>query len=429
MEAATPIPFPQVRTRGDRLLIDGLTVSDECTVRLARDREEAGEDAQKLVLDALGIGARVLDREQTAANAEFVRAEFERAAHGLEADFADRARAVTDRLDAKIAEVFGPDSGQVSRLLEKHFDDGSSVAVQNRVKALLAEAGAKMREDLARQFSSDSDSNPLALFQKASLELIKQSSTEQAVTLRAMSDRLEAMKVEITELRAERDGLEQLEAERERGTAKGRTFEQQVCEAVDRLAVAQGDACEAVGDLAEGAQKTGDVLVTIDAARGPGRGRVVFEAKNSQLSRPKALEELDRALAVRSADFAVLVVPSADELPARTHPLREYNGDKLIVTLDSGDGSTLALELAYALARARVLMARGEAAGVDGAAIDDLVERAAADLEDTRKIKQQLTGARTQIDKAGDLVGVMAGKVRAHLAEIARLAAAGSSEA
>jgi hypothetical protein len=38
MEAATPLPFSQVRTVGDRLRVDGLVVADECAVRLVRER-------------------------------------------------------------------------------------------------------------------------------------------------------------------------------------------------------------------------------------------------------------------------------------------------------------------------------------------------------------------------------------------------------
>src|SRR5213078_803604 len=78
MEAATPLPFTSsaVRVLGDRLAIEGLIVDDECAVRLAREHD----DPAKLLLDAIEIGARVLDREQTGANADFVRAEFEKAA-------------------------------------------------------------------------------------------------------------------------------------------------------------------------------------------------------------------------------------------------------------------------------------------------------------------------------------------------------------
>ena len=59
--------------------------SDETVVRLAQAREDAGEDPARFVEDALEIGARVLDREQTGANAEFVKTEFERAARELDA--------------------------------------------------------------------------------------------------------------------------------------------------------------------------------------------------------------------------------------------------------------------------------------------------------------------------------------------------------
>ena len=71
-------------------------------------------------------------------------------------------------------------------------------------------------------------------------------------------------------------------------------------------------------------------------------------------------------------------------------------------------------------------MARGEAEGVDAAAVADTADRALAALEDVRRIRQQLTGAKTQIDKASDIVGAMSDRVRAHLQEIAALVREGS---
>ncbi|MEA2397040.1 MAG: hypothetical protein QOK25_596, partial [Thermoleophilaceae bacterium] len=83
MEAATPLRHANVRTVGDRLVIDGLVVSDQSAVRLVREREEAGDDGVKVVVDAIEIGARVLDREQAGANADFVRSEFDRTARDV----------------------------------------------------------------------------------------------------------------------------------------------------------------------------------------------------------------------------------------------------------------------------------------------------------------------------------------------------------
>jgi hypothetical protein len=420
MEAAIRLPLTQVYVRNGRLYVEQLTVDDETAARLAADRD----DPVRFVTEAIEIGARVLDRELTGVNAEFVRAEFEKTARELDASFVERAQRVADRLDEKVDEVFGPEHGHVTKALERHFGDGSSVAVQHQVRALLGEAAVQLREDLRRQFSADGDANPLAGFQHAHLAATKQMADQQAGTLRAMVEKLEAMKLEIASLRSEKQKLAEIAAVAEKGTAKGRSYEEAVALAIDAIASVQGDDCEAVGDVrGEGGRRVGDVIVAIDACAGPARGRIVFEAKHSQLSRNRALAELDEALETRGADFAIFVVPSEDKLPARTRPLREFNGDKMFVVYDAEEDSRLALEVAYALARARVLMNRGEDEAVDPAAIRAEVERALGAMEDVRRIKTQLTNASGGIDAARQILDAMAAGVRGHLAAIEHLLA------
>jgi hypothetical protein len=417
MEAATPLRQPHVRVVGERVAIDGLVVDDQCAVRLVAEREQTGEDPVKLVRDAVEIGARVLDREQAAANAEFVKTEFEKASQDVQRDFADRARTIAEFFEEQFADVFGEDDGRLAKELERRFGDGSTASVQNRVREAVSETLAKSREDLIRQFSAADDRNPLADFKSAAVRSINEAAGRSDATQRALLQKLGEVQKELQALRDEKAKLEEVEAEREKGTAKGRSFEQQVADAVDRLALAQGDVSEAVGDQLESTGKVGDVVVSIDACNGPARGRLVVEAKDSRLSKPKAMAELDRAMVERSADFAVLVVPAGDEVPAKLEPLREYNGDKLVVALDPEAG-TLALELGYRLARARVLMKRSDADGIDAGALRDTVERALAVLAEERKVKGQLTGAKRSIDNAYELVESMAARVRGHLAEL-----------
>ena len=419
MHAATPLPLARVHVVNDRLAIDWLVVDDETAVRLAAERENPA----RFVVEAIEIGARVLDREQTGANAEFVKAEFEKAARELDSEFVERARQVAERLDAKVDEVFGPEHGHVTRALARHFGDESSVAVQNRVKALLAEVSVQMREDLRRQFSADSESNPLHGFQNAHLAATRQIAGQQSEQMRAMNEKLERMNLEIARLRAEKEKLADIADVEDKGTAKGRTYEEAVAAALDVLATARGDDLHAVGDVRGEGGKKGDFVVAIDACTGPPRGKVVFEAKNKKLSKNEALAELDAALETRAADYAVLVVPAEDKLPARTHPLREWGGDKLFVTFDPDEGSTLALEVAYGLARARVLMARAAGGGIDEGALRVEVERAQGAMEDVRRIKSQLTNATTGIEEARRIVDAMATSVRGHLAAIERLLA------
>ena len=396
--AATPLRHPRITVLANRVLVDGLAIDDPTVVEFVRARVEAGDDPAAVVADALEIGARVLNREQTGANVEFVKAELEKTARESQAEFAERSRAVAEVFDRKFDEAFGPETGHVARVLTKHFGDESSVAVQNQLKAALAEAMGVMRDDLRKQFTADSDDNPFAVFQRAWLGAMKQTSDQQHARLREMSERMQGLVVELERARAEKEKAEAVAQEAERGTAKGRSFEEAVYAALDEIAVRQGDDCDAVGDLKGGTGKTGDVVVAIEGCTGPARGRVVFEAKASRLSKPKAIEELDRARSERQADFAVLVVPDEERIPAKMHQLREYGGDKLVACFDPEEGSALSLEVAYSLARARVLMARGEAEGID--AVGDPRGDRARDRRDGRRAAGQAAAhGREDVDR------------------------------
>src|SRR5919201_2550407 len=236
MEAATPLRRPSVRTAGDRVAIDGLLIDDRAAVRLVRTREEADEDTVKPIEDAIEIGARVLEREQTGADAELARAELQRASRELESAFADQTRAVSEGLEKQLDEVFGPDSGHLARALERHFSDGSSEAVQNRVRDIVRELMFQAREDLLRQFSAADGHNPLADFKIASIGAIRQMGDRQDVHLRGLLEKMASLEKELQGLRDERSARLALAEERERGTAKGRTYEEAVCEAVDAIA-------------------------------------------------------------------------------------------------------------------------------------------------------------------------------------------------
>ena len=124
----------------------------------------------------------------------------------------------------------------------------------------------------------------------------------------------------------------------------------------------------------------------------------------------------------------MLVVPDEERIPAKMHQLREYGGDKLVACFDPEEGSALSLEVAYSLARARVLMARGEAEGIDASAIREAIEKATGAMGDVLRVKQQLTGAKTSIDKGADILEALATAVRAQLQQVELLLAAAGEE-
>lgn len=418
MEAATPLHQQHVFATADRIRIDGLVVVDETAARLISESDAP----DRVIADAIEIGARVLDREQTAANAEFVRTEFEKVSKTVEVEFGERARTVAEELGRKVDEVFDPEAGHLSKSLEQIFSDGSSTAVQHKVKQVVTEAMQKSREDLRRQFSSaDGADNPLAEFKQATVRELKRSSDEQQTSQRRLLERMGDLERQLQGLRDEKQKLEELSEERERGTAKGRSYEEAVADALQRIAAVQDDVCEAVGDEAGAGGRKGDVVITVGGATGPGCGRIVFEVKDRRLSKPDFQKELDAARAQRDAEYGVMVVPSEEEIPAKLHSLREYYGDKLIAVYDPEEGATLELEFAYRVARARVSMSTEAGDEVDAAAVAAGVGRARDAMNDVRKIKAQLTGAQNSIGTARELVDALAAQVRARLEEVDEL--------
>jgi hypothetical protein len=426
--AATPLRQPRVSALVGRVIIDSLIVDDPCAADLVRARQDAGEDPARVVTDAIEIGARVLDREQAGASVEVLRQDLENASKEVEQRLGQTSEAVVTELRTRLEEAFGPDSGHVTRVLARHFGSESSTAVQHQVRSAVAELLNESREKLFKQFSSADESNPLAAFQRAAVAAIRQSSDQQHAHLREMNGRIGELQLELQKLQAERAKAIEVAAEHDRSTAKGRPYEEAVFDAVDAIAGGHGDDCDAVGDLPGVGGRKGDVLVGIDGCNGPPRGRIVFEAKNSQVPKKRALAELDEAMGQRDAAYAVWVVPSEDQLPARTQALREINGDKLFVVYDPDEGSRLSLEVAYSLARARVLMAKGGADGLDASALRAEVERTLGAMEDVRRIKQQLTHAANGIDGARSVLEELDRRVRLHLGQIDALLAPAADE-
>ena len=199
-------------------------------------------------------------------------------------------------------------------------------------------------------------------------------------------------------------------------------------EAVDAIAQARGDECDAVGDLLGTGGRKGDVLVGVDGAAGPARARIVFEAKNAYVPKNKAVAELEAAMEQRDADYGVWVVPTDELLPGPRRPAARGQRRQAVRRLRPRGGPRLGLEVAYSLARARTLMAEADGEGLDGGALRTEVERALASMDDVRRIKSQLTSATTGIDAARKILDEMADRVRGHLAQIDELVVAGTGD-
>jgi hypothetical protein len=435
MEAALTFPISPARVtvRGETVAIEGLTVEDRTLAELVDRREEQGVAGEDTVRDALEIGARVLDREATGAEVDFVKREFERLSSEVERSFTDKARAVAEHMQKQFECFLGEDSGAMAKALDshseemgelvaRHFGGDRSTAVQHQLRELMSKALQESRADLLRQFSAEDGHNPLATFTSAVRSELQEARKKDDAFL----NRLAELGAEIQRLRDADEGRAELEAERERGTAKGRSFEDSCFALLEATAAARGDIAHHVGDERSAAGgKLGDVVIELDAAQGECRGRIAVEVKDEQLSKNKAWEVLNGALRERDAAFALLVVASDDKVPSGREPLHEYEGNKMIVALDKESLDPRPLELAYRYARCRCLMARERSLQVDAAGVHDATEEALSALKDAQRIRVALTGATTGVGRAREYLDAMVGRVESSLERVEGLIASG----
>ncbi|MGH2990424.1 MAG: DUF2130 domain-containing protein [Solirubrobacterales bacterium] len=402
-----PLDEGSVRALEDRLVIENLTVSDDRAARVVRERAEAGQSPPRTVADAIEIGARVLDREDAAAEVDYVRAEFER--HAAE---------LRERLTRALAD--GDEA--LSERIAASFDGSREGSVQQQIREVLARALEEQRTAITRQFSTEDGTNPLADFKGGIVTALRQSDARQQKENEENRKRIEALTRELVELKERAEGDRRVAEAEEAGTRKGRSFEERVHLALDRLATARGDCAHHVGDEPGiGGTKKGDTVVEVGAAEGPTVGRIVFEDKDDQLSKNKAWAELNAAMGERQADFAVLVVAGDENVPAGREQLAEYEGNKMIVAVDPDEPDELGLDLAYRYARLRLVLKREGELTLDAAGVRDAAEEARSALRSAQAIRLALTNADKSVSKARDGVDELVASVDAQLERIESL--------
>lgn len=423
-EPASQLPLGDdpgsVRAIGDRIVIEGLTVADERTAKVVRERAETGAPAAETVTKAIEIGARVIDSEGTATNVDYVQRVFE-----------DRV----GKLHEDLSGTLEAGSAEIAKHIAENFDTDRADSVQGEIKQMLVTAIQHQQQELQKLLTTEDPSNPLVAVQIRSAKLMLEAEErhrKELTDLRESNSKenraLHAQVRELTErvsVQLERNEGDQRVAEAEdAGTRKGFTFEENVFEAVSEIAAARGDCATHTGaEGAEGGGKKGDVLVELGAADGPALGRIAFEVKDKKLSKNVAWQELNEAMAARAASYGVLVVAGEERIPAGREQLREYEGNKLIVAVDREEPDSLALSVAYRLAAARVSMARDRELTVDAAEVRAVAEEAMSCLRQAQAIKSTLTGIQTSSEKAKTGLNEMVEAVGSKLERIDALVA------
>jgi len=240
------------------------------------------EKRADFVKHALQVGYDVLQAMDTTTRVDYVRGEFDRMQKefdtGIQEVFSERG------LLKNSMERFLGKEGELKKALDAHFGEQGSV--------------------IYKILNPDDETTPLGRFRKQlqqELDVNQDGSAFQSLRS-SMEEGFQKVLIAI--------GAEEAAAEEhDKGTAKGRDFEDIVCERLDMMARDFEDTVEFVGGNNGPLGRVGDVLIHVNPrATGNVERRIVVEVKNSKVTmtgKNSFLKELDNAKENRLAHYAI----------------------------------------------------------------------------------------------------------------------------
>ena len=366
---------------------------------------------QTIILKALKVGLIALRDIETVGNVDYVEKEFQKFKGDLDKEFvllkdefSLKLKETDDLIKDKLKGSFDPETGIMPQVLERYLGEGGKLSdlfdEENNTSAV-----AKIKNILASYFDEEAStvvrlldpSNP-----KSPLHNFKQEITERLIAIEK-------------EIMAKESASEATKTEAEKGTQKGFEYETVVFSEVEKIGRIFGDTCvptgKEVGLVLD--SKLGDTVVTLNQSNtGGATMKIVFEAKDKEMYLSSLLEELDGAKKNRGASAGIAVISSREMLKDVNKTVgmfRDYANSRTICVLDKETFDPIAIEVAYKLARAKLLLSlqvkEMKAESIDIVAINTLIDEITKQLTEFSTIKSTLTkasnaivGAQTQID-------------------------------
>ncbi|MGO9976039.1 MAG: hypothetical protein ACLP01_25200 [Solirubrobacteraceae bacterium] len=377
MATAIHVDVPaHVVINDSRLLINDLVLIGT-PMLVAREHQERGGNPETIVRQMIEIGATVIQHGAGQATVDSVTTQITRLIDAINHVTAEQLPSTIDEQLKAIRTVLG-----------EHFDPEKADSIQQQLKTTFTAQNAEQQRALRTALLDDT--GPLGIVR-----------TELATHLKAILASQGEVGKQLTALTERLTAAERIKEERQRGTAHGADYEDQVATVLEWIHAPLEDTVLDVGtELGAHRNKAGDHVVHLNPDITLGRDlRIVVESKAQPLGVKAALEQLERAMENREAQAGVLVFASADLAPLKGRALRAYSGNRFIAVYDREEKGPLALEAACHLARTLTLatLIEGEEA-IDTDYIADQLERLTSVVEEGRSINRGINAARKGID-------------------------------
>jgi len=344
---------------------------------------------------ALKIGLIALKNINNIENVDYVEKAFKQFKSEINTEFSSLQQQLSQTLKDNLA----PETGTMSRVMDIYlgtggkladlFDEQKSTSAVSKIKTILSEYFDTDASKVVKLLDSRNPTSPLGLFRKDIIDHLVQMEKDIGIK--------EAVRIDA-----------------EKGTQKGFIFEELVFPEIEKIARIFSDTAIRKG-LKVGLLpncKKGDAVVTLNLSdTSDVTLSTVFEFKDKAISLNAFLKELEECKQNRGANVAVGVLSNENILTGNGEKpgvFREYSKDLMICVFDKVTLDAIALEVAYKLARAKLLLNLKTQSmtleSVDIKTLDLLTNNIKANLEKFAVIKGNLT-------KASATIGIAQSKI------------------
>lgn len=359
----------------NRTLIKNLVITGNAhNVIVARTME--GTTPEIVLTSILEIGSTMLLHGASKATVDTVASEVDR--------LVDTVLGVTLK---EYPELMQQQSTRVTKELGDLVDPTKSTSIHSQMKDLMKDFSSTLKTEVVKTLIEPN--NPISSLRN---ELVGK--------LNTVDEKYGNLLKEVTAISERMTASSNLQEARNQSTLKGADHEQVVLAVLERVhSPFQDIVTDTSQDTGDAGRKTGDFVVEVNSTSSVSEPiRIVVEAKNTKLSLPAALKELDNSMNNRSASVGVLVFSDISQSPTNGQLLRIYPGNRIVVSFV--EGQSMPVEVAFALARN--LAISSISTDVESASQKDIqkvVTEIVDSMEKSRRISRHISSSRRSLDE------------------------------
>lgn len=359
----------------NRTLIKNLVITGNAhNVIVARTME--GATPEIVLTSILEIGSTMLLHGASKATVDTVASEVDR--------LVDTVLGVTLK---EYPELMQQQSSKVTKELGDLVDPTKSTSIHSQMRDLMKDFSSTLKSEVVKTLIEPN--NPISSLRN---ELVGK--------LNTVDEKYGNLLKEVTAISERMTASSNLQEARNQSTLKGADHEQVVLAVLERVhSPFQDIVTDTSQDTGDAGRKTGDFVVEVNSALSVSEPiRIVVEAKNTKLSLPAALKELDNSMNNRSASVGVLVFSDISQSPTNGQLLRIYPGNRIVVSFV--EGQSMPVEVAFALARN--LAISNVSTDTESASQKDIqrvVTEIVDSIEKSRRISRHISSSRRSLDE------------------------------